>query len=234
MTKIVGLIGGITPEATIDYYRRTVAGYRDKHREGRHPAIVITSLDLQYAVQLFATRRYDELADTLMREVARLERAGAAFGAIACNTAHVVFDDIARRSTLPLLSIVDVTCAAAKHRGIRQPALFGTRFLMREPLYRRVFARAGLNVLLPSSADQEIIHAKYMDEIVAGVLKVETRDILITIAKRMRDHDGADGLILGGTEFSPLLSGVEIDGLPLLDTTRLHVEAIVEKLSGVH
>lgn len=231
---IVGLVGGIAPESTIDYYRQIIAVYRDKDREGRHPTIVITSLDLQHTIQLLNQRRYDELADTLTREVARLERAGAAFGAIASNTAHIVFDEVARRSTLPLLSIVGVTCAAAKHRGIRQPALFGTQFLMGDPLYPRVFARAGLNVLLPSSADQATIHAKYMAEFVAGVFKPETRDILIAIAKRMRDHDGADGLILGGTEIPLLLRGVDVKGLPFLDTTRLHVEAIVEQLRNTH
>ena len=227
---LVALLGGIAPESTIDYYRQILALYRERDPEGRHPTLLIDSLDLEQTLRLLGQRRYDELADVLTREVARMERAGAAFGAIASNTVHVVFDEVARRSTLPLLSIVEVTCAAARRQGLRRPALFGTRFLMGDPLYPRVFGRAGIEIVLPSEEDQETIHARYMDELVAGVFKPETRDALVAIAERMRDLHGADGLILGGTEIPLLLRGVVIEGLPLLDTTRVHVEAIVDRL----
>jgi aspartate racemase len=225
-----GLLGGIAPESTIDYYRQIIALFRDEDPEGRHPPLLIDSLDLKQTLRLLGESRYGELADLLTLEVARMERAGATFGAIASNTVHVVFDEVARRSTLPLLSIVDVACAAARREGMRRPALFATGFLMRDPLYPSVFGRAGLEVLLPAVDDQATIHTRYMDELVAGVFRPETRDALVVIAERMRDRDGADGLILGGTEIPLLLRGVEIEGLPFLDTTRLHVEAIVERL----
>ena len=232
MPALVGLVGGIAPESTVDYYRQIIAAYREQDPERHHPAILITSLDLQLTIQLLNGRRHDELAAILAGEVARLERAGASFGAITSNAAHIVFDEVAGRSTLPLLSIVETTCAAVKRAGIRRPALFATQFVMQAPLYPRVFGPAGLEVLQPSPADQATIHAHYMDELVAGVFKPETRDIVVSIATRMRDQQGADGLILGGTELNLLLRGVEVAGLPLFDTTRLHVAAIVERLRG--
>ena len=227
---LFGLLGGIAPESTIDYYRQIIALFRERDAEGRHPTLLIDSLDLQQTLTLLGQRRYDELADVLTREVARMERAGAAFAAIASNTVHVVFDEVVRRSTLPLLGIVEVAAAAASRAGLRRLALFGTRFLMADPLYPRVFGGAGLEILLPSPEDQETIHARYMDELVKGVFRPETRDALAAIAERMRDRDGADGLVLGGTELPLVLRGVAIEGLPFLDTTSLHVEAIVERL----
>jgi aspartate racemase len=227
---IVGLIGGIAPESTIDYYRQIIAAFRDQDPERRHPGIVITSLNLPQVLELLNAGRLDELAEVLAAEVARLERAGAAFGAITSNTTHLVFDAVVERSTLPLLSIVETACAAAVRAGMRRPALVGTRFLMEAPLYPEVFARAGLPVLLPSPDDRAVVHDKYMNEFVAGVFTPETRATFVAIAERLRDRDGADGLILGGTEIPLLLRGVEIPGLPLLDTTRVHVNAIVERL----
>jgi aspartate racemase len=230
MATLVGLLGGIAPESTIDYYRQIIALFREKDTEGRHPTLLIDSIDLKLTLRLLGERRYDELADLLTREVARLERAGATFGAIASNTVHVVFDEVAHRSTLPLLNIVEAAAAAASRAGLRRPALFGTRFLMSDPLYPRVFGRAGLEVVLPPAAEQDTIHRRYMEELVAGVFRPATRDELVAIAERMRDRHGADGLVLGGTELPLVLRGATIEGLPFLDTTRLHVEAIVERL----
>ncbi|HEV2664007.1 MAG TPA: amino acid racemase, partial [Blastocatellia bacterium] len=155
IVTIFGLVGGIAPESTIDYYRQIIAEYRKTDSEGGHPLILITSVDLHRTIRLLNASRYDELADILVTEIARLERAGAAFAAIASNTAHIVFEEVAKRSTLPLMSIVEVTCAAAKNQGIRRPALFGTRFLMNAPFYAEIFALAGLRVVLPTTADQD-------------------------------------------------------------------------------
>ncbi len=230
MTPVLGLVGGIAPPSTVAYYQQIrLALYREQHGPHRHPPMVITSMNLPLVLRLLADGRQAELADAVVGEVARLERAGATFAVISSNSTHVVFEEVARRSSIPLISIVEVACQAAQRLGLRRPGLLGTRYVMSGPLYPRVFAPAGIEVLPPPEEDRATIHARYMDELVEGVFRPETRATFEAIARRLRDA-GADGLILGGTEIPLLLGGTEVCGLPVSDTTRLHVEAIVERL----
>src|SRR5437588_13002314 len=103
--KTVGLIGGTGPEATIDYYRQIIAQYRARRPDGGYPSIVIDSVDLDYLLRLASSDRYDIVAEYLSEEIGRLHRAGAHFAAITANTPHIVFDELQKRSPIPLISI---------------------------------------------------------------------------------------------------------------------------------
>lgn len=223
-------MGGIGPESTIEYYRLTVALYRERTGDGSYPPVLIDSIDLTKMLDLIGAGRLAEVADYLLAEVERLARAGADFGVLAANTPHIVFDAILRRSPIPLISIVDATCQVAESRGLRRVGLFGTRFTMQAPFYPEGLTPSGIAVVVPSPAEQEYIHARYMGELVNGLLRPETRERLLAIVHRLKVEERIDGLILGGTELPLILRDEAQAGLPLLDTTRIHVEAIVARM----
>jgi aspartate racemase len=166
----------------------------------------------------------------LIDEMQRLARAGADFGLLAANTPHVVFDELRRQSPLPLLSIVEATYEAAKDLGLKKLGLFGTRFTMQGRFYPEAFSREGIQLVVPVEDEQDYIHDKYMNELIKGIILPETRERLFTIVDRMRERDGIEGLILGGTELPLILRDDMSRGIPFLDTTQIHVKAIVAQL----
>jgi aspartate racemase len=166
----------------------------------------------------------------LLTELAKLDRAGANFAIMASNTPHIVFDDLAAKSSLPLISIVEETCRVAKSGGRKRLALFGTRFTMQGTAYRDLFSANGMAVIMPAPADLEFVHEKYMTELIAGVFLPETRAGLLDIVDRMAHETKIDGVILGGTELPLILRDRSHNGIPLLNTTRIHCEAAVERM----
>ncbi len=228
--KTAGLIGGIGPESTLEYYRQIVEAFRARRPDGHFPLMIVNSIDLKPMLDLFAADRLSEVAERLHGEIERLARAGADFGVLSANSPHIVFDELARRSSIPLLSIVEATRDAAKARGLTRLGLFGTRYTMSGRFYPEVFAREGLEIVPPEEREQAYIHEKYLGELVNGIFLDETRERLIAIARAMSERDRIDGLILGGTELPLILKGDEAGGVPLLDTTRIHVARIVDAL----
>ena len=227
--KLIGIVGGIGPESTIDYYRLFISTYRERRPDGGYPPVVINSIDLAKALKLVSSNDLAGLAAYMLEEIRRLARAGATHGLLSSNTPHIVFDEIRRTSPIPLISIVETACRAAVERKLKSVGLFGTRFTMQGGFYQRVFAREGIAVAIPESGDQEFIHDTYLNELVNGVVLAATRERYIAIARRMNREQGIEALILGGTEL-PLLLRDAIDiGMTLLDTARLHVEAAVSE-----
>jgi aspartate racemase len=227
--KIIGMIGGIGPESTIDYYRRLLEGTQKGNPGGPSPAIIINSIDLQKGLALLGANQLTELTEYIVPEVMRLDGAGAEFGFLAANSPHIVFNDIARRSPIPLVSIVEATCAEAKARGFKKLGLFGTRFTMYGRFYPDVFTREGLQLTVPTAAEQDYIHDKYINELIPGKFLPETRDGLLAIAARMKKDGGIQALVLGGTELPLILTDSSLLGIPYLDTTQIHVDAILER-----
>jgi aspartate racemase len=229
--RTLGIVGGIAPESTIEYYRLLMASYRERVPDGSAPSIVIDSIDLKKLLDLTAAGDLAGLTGYLVGEVRLLARAGAGLALLAANTPHIVFDEVLRQSAIPLVSIVEATCAAAKALGLKKLALFGTRFTMLGRFYPDVFSREGIALVLPAEKDLAFIHKKYVGELVKGVYRPETRGKLLAIVGRMREDEGIDGVILGGTELPLILKG-ETSRVPLLDTTRIHVEAALDELLG--
>ena len=224
----VGLVGGLGPESTIDYYRRILASW-ERERPGTAPSVVIDSLDVQYGLRLVASDRA-ALIEYLLGSVRRLAGAGVDFVAITANTPHIVFDELAALSPVPLLSIVEVCAEEARQRGMRKLGLLGTRFTMEAPFYPTVFARHGLTVVTPEGAERAWVHERYIGELLVGNFRDETRDGMIALVRRLATTESIEGVILGGTELPLLLGDSTIAGVPALDTTALHVAAIVKRL----
>ena len=223
--KTLGIIGGIAPESTIAYYRQIVAAYREHVTDGSYPRIIINSIDLQEMIGYVARNELATLVDYLVANIDALARAGADFAIMSSNTPHIVFDDVARRSPLPMISIIEVTRAEASSRGFRRLGLFGSRFTMQGRAYPNVFAKSGIEIVPPEPADLDFVHDKYFAELVNGVFLPETRDALLAIAERM----DIEALILGGTEL-PLILRDGMAKVPFLDTTAIHVKAAVARM----
>ena len=225
--KTIGIVGGIGPDSTIDYYRLLLA--RAPEFAGtRSPQIVINSVDF-WAMRAVLEKGDDAgLADMIVRDVDVLARAGAGVAIIAANTPHMVFDRVQPRVTIPLVSIVEATRDAAEARGLRRLGLLGTRFTMLGTYYGEAFAKRGMAVVAPERPDLDYVHDKYVGELVEGQFLDATRMGLVAVMERLRKNAGVDGVILGGTELPLILRDVPFD-VSLLDTTRIHVDAVLRE-----
>src|SRR6266480_366765 len=144
--KTLGMIGGVGPESTVDYYKNIIAMYRERKPDGHYPQFVINSIDLQKGIDFLEGNDLAGMTDFLLREIEKLPGAGAQFGIIAANTPHIVFDDIAPKLPIPFISIVEATCDYAKARNLERLALFGTRYTMQSDFYQKVFRREGIEL----------------------------------------------------------------------------------------
>ena len=176
--KTLGIVGGIGPESTLEYYRFIIASYREKKNDESYPCVIINSIDLKEVLKLLNAGQFPELAEHFVREIKKLAAAGAGFALLAANTAHIVFDEVRRQSPIPLISIVQATCDAAKIRGLKKLGLFGTRFTMQGRFYPEVFSREGIALAVPNQEEQAYIHDKYMSELIPGIFLPETRERL--------------------------------------------------------
>jgi aspartate racemase len=228
--KTAGIIGGTGPQSTVEYYRRIIAGYREARADGSYPSIIINSINLTKLVDSIAANQLGDAADYLIEEIRRLAAAGAGFAIVAANSPHIVFEELRRRSPIPLTSIVEVTCAEAKVKGLKKAGLLGSRFTMQANFYPEVFSREGIAVIVPKPGEQVSIHEIYMNELVPAVFSPDTRERLLTFVDRMKERDEIDSLILGGTELSLIFREETARGIPLLDTTQIHVNAVVAEL----
>ena len=224
------MIGGVGPESTIDYYNRIIALYRERKPDGSYPSFLINSVDLEKGRAMVEANDWPGLTKYLVEEIEKLAKAGANFGLIAANTPHIVFNEVARESAIPLISIVEATCADAKARRLKKLGLFGTRYTMQAKFFPDVFSKEGIELIVPEPADQDYIHEKYFDELVVGKFLPETRAGLLAIIDRLKAKIDIDGVILAGTELPLILRDAAHNGIPLLDTTKIHVEAAVAEM----
>jgi aspartate racemase len=222
------MIGGTGPESTVEYYRRLIAAYHARVSESGAPPVIINSVDNKNLVKWFTAHDLGPVINFLAAEIERLAHAGADFGLIAAVTPHLVFEELQQRARIPLLSIVEATADAAAAARLWRLALFGTRFTMEAALFPEAFARRGMAIVVPNEKEREFIHEKYMGELFVGAILDETRAALVDIVETMKQRDNVDGLILGGTELSLILREPTAAGLPVLDTTQIHVETALE------
>jgi aspartate racemase len=227
--RTAGMIGGLGPESTIDYYRSIIARYRERNSDGGAPHILINSLDVDKGIAMIDAGRLDALADYLASGLEPLVRAGADFAFMAANTPHLVFDELERRSPIPLISIVRAAAERAKALGLKKVGLFGTGFTMRASFYPEEFRRAGTALVIPTESEREQIHRLYIGELLKNQFLPQSREAILRIAHRMKAADGVEAVVLAGTELPLLLRGSGAD-IEWLDTTVIHVEAVVDEL----
>jgi len=229
MSVRCGIVGGMGPESTLDYYRLMVEHYRNGKDTG-YPELTIDIVDLEPILRFLEAGNRKGLADYVLDSIDRLVRAGCTFAALTSNTSHVVFPEVAARSPIPLVSIVEAAADRAAELGLRRPALLATSFTVKAGFYLDVFGRRGLAILTPSPDEQAYLHQKYMDELVHGIVRDDTRAAFVRMANRLAQEEGADALILGGTEIPLLLRGATGIDVPIIDTTLVHVKRLVQMM----
>jgi len=223
--KKIGILGGMAPESTVEYYRIITTLCRQRGMGYHYPVIIVYSLNFHEFISSMESGNLPEATDLLCQATNSLASAGADFVIMASNTPHLVFNEVAAKSPIPLLSIVDETGKAARKLGFTRVGLFGTRFTMGADFYNNILStKYGVSVVTPEQAEQDYIHRKIMTELVNGDIVEETRQELSRIAKMLADKQGIEALILGCTEF-PMILSEQVVGMPVLDTTRIHAEA---------
>ena len=226
--KKIGLIGGLGPEATVDYYKEIIKAFSVDNVDLNYPEIIVYSVNMSEFIGLMKLKEYEKAASLLLEKLDALKRAGADFAAITANTPHLLFDELEKKSPLQLISIVEATSTEAVNRNLKRPGLFGTGFTMNASFYPEVFNRSNMEVIMPDQAEKEIINQKLFSEIEHGIFKDETRKLLIDIIQKMTVEKQIDSIILGCTEFPLILNEPEYCGIPVLNTTQIHVNKIVE------
>ena len=194
--KSVGIIGGIGPESTVEYYRSIIAFYREQTNDGSYPSIIINSIDVKKLLNMAAANQLDAMTDYLVVEIDRLAKAGADFAVLAANTPHIVFGEVSLRSRIPLISIVEATREAVINLAISRVGLFGTRFTMQGRFYPDIFSKKSISLIVPTEPEQNYIHDKYTNELIPGIVLPETRLGLLSIIRRMRMHENIQAVIL--------------------------------------
>jgi len=225
--KTIGLIGGMSWESSIEYYRIMNEMTKAKLGGLHSGKSIMVSVDFAEIEILQHQGRWAEAAEILMEAAKDLENGGADFIVLCTNTMHKVADELEASVKIPLLHIADATAQRVKDSGIQKIGLLGTRFTMEEEFYKgRLSRKYGLNVSIPNAAEREIVHRVIYEELVLGKIVPRSKEQYLGIMERMVDQ-GAEGIILGCTEIG-LLIHQEDSEVPLFDTTRIHAEAAVE------
>ena len=224
--KTIGLIGGMSWESSIEYYRIVNQTVRKK-LGGLHSAkYIMVSVEFAEIETLQHQNRWDDLAAIMIEAARSLERGGADFVIICTNTMHKLYDDVQNHIGIPMLNIADATAERIKADGIDRIALLGTRFTMEEDFYKgRLVDKFGLEVIIPAEDEMEIVHRVIYDELCAGIIRPDSKQKYAAIIKRLITA-GAQGVILGCTEIG-LLVKPEDSSVALFDTTAIHAEAAV-------
>ena len=230
MSKRIGILGGMSPESTSEYYEYITRTYTERFGDYGYPEIIIYSVSFQSYVDWPLKDRWDLVAQGLSEAAQRLEAAGADFIIIATNTMHLVFDQVQASVNVPMLSLIETVGEAIL--GLRSGdlaqrsktvGLLGTRFTMEKTFYQDALARKGITVLVPDADDREYVNTVIYDELVAGQIRDESRAGFVAIIEKLAER-GAEGVILGCTEI-PLLVNEADAGIPLFDTMAIHAEA---------
>lgn len=228
--KTIGLIGGMSWESTLPYYRLINEGVRQR-LGGLHSArLVLYSVDFHDIEALQRSDRWDESGVLLAGAGRALAAAGADFLVLCTNTMHRVADAIEAGSGLPLLHIADATAAAIRDAGVSRVGLLGTRFTMEQPFYRERLVATGIDVAIPDATDRAEVHRVIYEELCLGVVSPRSRQVFREVIARLV-AGGAQAIILGCTEIGLLVQAGDAS-VPLFDTTRIHAQRAVEVTLG--
>ncbi len=225
--KTAGLLGGMSWESSLEYYR--LINEEIKHKLGKlHSAkIILNSVDFEPIEKLQHLGKWNELGRMLAREAKKIEDAGADFLLICTNTMHKVADTVQDSISIPLLHIADATGEVLTRDGIKKVALLGTAFTMQEDFYKkRLQEKFSLEVIVPNKEQREIVHKIIYNELCLGIIKENSKKIYLDIIKDLANKE-ADGVILGCTEIGLLVSQNDCD-IKVFDTTKIHAKKAVE------
>jgi aspartate racemase len=229
--KTIGLIGGMSWESSLEYYRVINETVKEKLGGFHSAKSIMYSVDFEEVEKLQHQGKWEEATRLMIDAAARIEKAGADFIVICTNTMHKMAGEVQKSIKIPLLHIADVTAEKIKAQGLKKIGLLGTKFTMEEDFYKgRLQEKYGLEVIIPDEEERQVIHQILYDELCLGEIKRLSKDKFQKIIGHLVAK-GAEGIILGCTEI-PLLVEQEDYDIPLFDTTRIHAKAAVEYALG--
>lgn len=224
--KKLGLIGGFGPESTIPYYHDIVYGVQERVGENIFPEITIESLNVFKLLELCKKEEYEAVTEYIMKGINHLIAAEVDFIAISANTPHIVFDELKKRTPIPMISIIEATCNEAKRKNMSTIGLLGTVFTMEGEFFRKPFRENGIKIVTPSSQERVFVNEKISKELELGIIKEETLSAFLKIIERMRDEDKIEAVVLGCTELPLLFDGVDMP-VTCLDTMKIHIQTLI-------
>ena len=225
--KTIGLVGGMSWESSLEYYRIINEAIKEKLGGFHSAKCIMYSVDFEEIEKLQHQGKWDEATDLMIDAARRVEKGGADFVVICTNTMHKMASAVQKSINIPLLHIADVTAKKIKERGLKKVGLLGTKFTMEEDFYRmRLQEKHGLEVIIPEEEERLTIHSILYSELVMGEIKKISKEAFQKIIENLVTR-GAEGVILGCTEI-PLLVKQEDYEIPLFDTTTIHARAAVE------
>ncbi|MES2865423.1 aspartate/glutamate racemase family protein [Microbacterium sp. KRD172] len=228
--KTIGLLGGMSWESSLEWYRLANERVRDQ-LGGHHSArILLDSLDFAEIEAMQAAGDWEAAGNLLAGRALALENAGAELLVLCTNTMHLVAERIQDAVSIPFLHIVDVTAEAIRPSGVRTVGLLGTAFTMEQPFYADRLASHGIRTIVPDEEERRIVHEVIYDELVHGVVREESRQRYRRVMAGLVDR-GAEGIILGCTEIELLISDGDAT-VPVYPTTSLHVDAALAAALG--
>ena len=226
MMKKLGLIGGTGPESTIPYYRGIVFGVQKQLGKPFFPNLTIESLDVFQVLEYCRRDDYAGLTNYVSQGFVNLAHAGCEFAALTGNTPHIVFDALQERSPIPLVSMPAAACAEACRLGYHRLGLLGTIFTMKKDFFKKPFADAGIDVVIPREDEMAYIEKALTDELELGIVRPQTQQALLAIVQRLADTAHIDAVILGCTELPLAFQGLQTP-VPVLDTMAIHIQRLI-------
>ncbi len=226
---VVGMIGGMSWESSALYYRLLNQGFKKRFGGHHNARSLMFSVDYDEMLAFAEQDDWEGVARALSDAAKRLEMAGASLVLMASNTAHMVADQVSAAINIPLLHIAEPTSAAIKRAGVSKVGLIGTRFTMEMNFFVEALQKEGIVVNLPDLADRKLLHAIIVEELTLGIVSPESRLVAEAIMDRLLTR-GAEGIVLGCTEIPLLLNEADYK-FPLFNTTQLHVNAAIERMS---
>ena len=220
--KTIGLIGGMSWESTVTYYKIINEVIKEK-LGGLHSAkCVLYSVDFQEIEECQANGNWEKSGEILGEAAYNLEKAGADFIVICTNTMHKVVNQIKEKISIPILHIAEMTAEKILEKGLKNIALLGTKYTMEQDFYKSKLIEKGINVIIPDKNDIEIINEVIYDELCLGIINSDSKKKFLEIVDKLRNK-GAEGIILGCTEIGLLIKNEDTD-VPLFDTAIIHAE----------
>jgi len=228
--KRIGIIGGVGPSATVLYYQQIIEGFRGRVENTHFPEILIHSLDLMEINNHFYNKDMDSLSDKIEKAVRGLEKAGCAFALLSCNAMHMVFDRVQMRVQVPMVSIIEAVLNEVKQRQLKRIGIMGTTFVMQSTLYRQPLEQSGVQCLLPNEKEQSWIMEAINDDLQLPKIPEETVTRLLMNVENL-GAQGAEEILLACTDL-PVAISEEKSSIPILDSTSIHVRAILDFAFG--
>lgn len=223
--KKIGLVGGLGPASTVDYYLGLIDLCRKNKGQDVYPKIVIDSVNMSEHMEAFEKGDYDKVCDLLIESLNTLKRAGAEIAAVTANTEHIVWDEVCGRFPLPVISIVDEVTAEIKRCGYRRVLVLGTEFTMKSGLYENTFLKNGITPVIPDDEDKIIIGNLIYPNLENGIVIREDKIKMIELAEKYIESHHADALLMGCTEIPLMLKKDDIS-VPIINSTEIHINAI--------